>query len=282
MTDQRSILVTTELPVTRPGGGFDSACSLGATRLGADISPFVDLTEFHMTQPVFRPHPHAGFSAVTYLFEDSLGSFRNRWSKGDTDLIPPGSLHWTQAGSGMLHEEVPVEPGVDCHGVQMFVKLAAAEELSPPRAFHLDPDDIVELTPATGARVRLLAGTYAEVDAGIPISNSLTFAEVHLQPGAVIELPAPSHHNAFVFVQVGSIATGGHVLTPRHAAAFAHDGDVISIVAEATSSFLFGAGPGLDEPIHSSGPFMMSTPERLAEAADAHRRGDMGRLDPSF
>jgi hypothetical protein len=44
----------------------------------------------------------------------------------------------------------------------MFVKLAADDELSPPEAFHLDPDDIVELTPEPGVRIRLLAGTLGE------------------------------------------------------------------------------------------------------------------------
>lgn len=278
----RTILSAARLPHDRPGGGFDRAVSLSARTLGVDLSPFVDLTEFHMSQPVFRPHPHAGFSAVTYMFEDSPGSFRNRWSKGPDDLITPGSLHWTQAGSGMVHEEVPVAAGVTCHGLQMFVKLAAADELSPPEAFHLAPDEIVELVPADGVRIRVLAGTYGDVTAGIGIRNRLTLAEVHLDEGADVTLPAEGALNAFVMVQAGTVATAGVALEAGHAAAFADDGDVVRVAAGPRSSFLFGAGAPLGEPLHARGSFIMSSAERLAEAERAYRRGDMGFLDPSF
>ncbi|MFB2920991.1 MULTISPECIES: pirin family protein [Aerosakkonema] len=90
-------------------------------QLGVSLDPFLNLVDFHMSQPTFKPHPHAGFSAVTYMFEDSEGAFINRDSLGDRSRIAPGDLHWTQAGSGMLHEEVPERAGVDCHGLQMFV-----------------------------------------------------------------------------------------------------------------------------------------------------------------
>jgi redox-sensitive bicupin YhaK (pirin superfamily) len=68
--------------------------------IGDDLSPFVDLTLFDMSQPVFRPHPHAGFSAVTYMLESSAGTFRNRWTAGPDELISPGTIHWNTGGIG--------------------------------------------------------------------------------------------------------------------------------------------------------------------------------------
>ncbi|WP_088318155.1 pirin family protein [Kineosporia sp. R_H_3] len=74
------------------------------------LDPFLSITDFRMSRPTFAPHPHAGFSAVTYMFRDSAGSFRNRDSLGDVSLIGPGDLHWTQAARGMMHEEIPTSP----------------------------------------------------------------------------------------------------------------------------------------------------------------------------
>ena len=37
------------------------------------MSPLVLVDHFVMTGPTFAPHPHAGISAVTLLFEDSQG-----------------------------------------------------------------------------------------------------------------------------------------------------------------------------------------------------------------
>lgn len=282
MATARTIASHVTLRVDHPSPGFETAISLNTGSIGHDLSPFVDLTEFEMSQPVFRPHPHAGFSAVTYLFEDSPGSFRNRWSKGGDALIGPGSLHWTQAGAGMMHEEVPTEPGTTCHGLQMFVKLAAADELTPPEAFHLDAHEIVELAPSDGVRIRILAGRLGTTSAGIAIRNDLAFAEVHLAAGAEVVLPAPADHTAFVFVQRGGVRGGDTAIVGGDAAAFADDGDRVALSATDATSFLFGAGRPLREAAIARGPFIMSTAERLDEAAASFRRGDMGRLDPSF
>jgi redox-sensitive bicupin YhaK (pirin superfamily) len=278
----RSIAASGSLSVNVPGNGFDRAISLSERALGANISPFVDLTEFVMSQPVFRPHPHAGFSAVTYMFEDSPGSFINRWSKGGSELIGPGSLHWTQAGVGMMHEEIPTDPGIDCHGLQMFVKLAAADELSPPEAFHLDATKVKEINDQEGVRIRLLAGSAFGQHAGIAVRNTLVLLDVHLQAGATVELRAPSAENAFVFLQAGTAKIGDLELHQHQAAVFTHDGDTVTVTASAPTSFLFGSGLPLHEPMFAQGPFMMSTRDRLIEANAAFQRGDMGYLKPSF
>lgn len=45
----------------------------------------------------------------------------------------------------MLHEEIPVAPGVDCEGLQIFVKLPDSDELSSPSAFHLNEEQLPAL-----------------------------------------------------------------------------------------------------------------------------------------
>ena len=56
--------------------------------------------EFRVTGRPFPPHPHAGFSAVTYVLEDSEGKLRSRDSLGNDLVTGPGGIVWTQAGSG--------------------------------------------------------------------------------------------------------------------------------------------------------------------------------------
>lgn len=168
----------------------------------------------------------------------------------------------------------------------MFVKLAADDELTEPAAFHLEPDEVSELTPHPGVRLRLLAGRLDGTDAGIDILQELTFAEVHLVPGTDVTVPAALGHNAFVYVQNGTVITDSTEVTAGGAAVFAHDGDHITISAPTdnagTTSFLFGSGPPLDIDLYTSGPFIMSSPERLEAADAAYRNGDMGHLTSSF
>ena len=47
----RSVRRAAALPVTSPGGGFDRSVSLHASVIGDELSPFVDLTLFDMSNP---------------------------------------------------------------------------------------------------------------------------------------------------------------------------------------------------------------------------------------
>jgi redox-sensitive bicupin YhaK (pirin superfamily) len=277
----RSVRRAAALPVTSPGGGFDRSVSLHASVIGDELSPFVDLTLFDMSQPVFRPHPHAGFSAVTYMLESSAGTFRNRWTAGPDELIGPGAIHWTRAGSGMMHEEVPTVPGIPCRGIQMFVKLPADRELDEPRAFHLDTDQVREVIAEPGVRIRVLAGAFNGTPSPLGLPDELTYCDVHLDQGMRATLPAPPSWNAFVFVLHGDIDVGDARITGPAAATFERDGDVVEVEAVTASNLLFCAGPPTG-PYVAGGPFIMSSPERLAAARHRFETSAMGHLSPSF
>ena len=53
------------------------------------------------------PHPHRGFSPVTFIFE---GSVRHQDSIGNTVVISEGGTQWMHAGNGIVHSE---RPGID-------------------------------------------------------------------------------------------------------------------------------------------------------------------------
>lgn len=276
----RSVQKVHSAPLDQPAAGFRTR-NFGPTNLGFGMDPFVNLDEFVMTRPVFRAHPHAGFSAVTYMFEDSEGTFLNRWSKGDDQLIGPGAVHWTQAGAGMFHEEVPIETGPSCHGLQMFVKLPAALELSSPQAFHMDSDEVPEVH-GDGSRARVLAGAHAGVRSPMAIANELTWLDVHLDAGATFSAPSPPDHSAIVVVVRGEIAIAEQDIDAHDGVLLAPDGDDIELHAVGDADVLVFTGPPLRERFLSAGPFMMSTQQRLDDAVDRMGSGDMGRLEPSF
>ncbi len=66
----RSILERIDTPWHSFRGGDSGAWMLHPPDAHA-LDPVISVDHFRMSQPTFAPHPHAGFSAVTYLFEDS-------------------------------------------------------------------------------------------------------------------------------------------------------------------------------------------------------------------
>jgi redox-sensitive bicupin YhaK (pirin superfamily) len=275
----RAVVASATLPEHRMTPAF---ASFGLRSLpGFSLDPFLNLDDFRMSEPTFPPHPHAGFSAVTYMFEDSSGAFVNRDSLGDRSRIGPGSLHWTQAARGMMHEEIPEVRGVVSHGLQMFVNLSAAHEQAAPRAFHLDAHEVPEVH-LDGARVRVLAGAIASVAS--PLTELLTpilLLDVHLTSAARVALPV-AEPTCFALVLAGSGTAAGTPIAAHHAVGFARDGDEVTFEAGADGlHLLLAAGTPIGEPVVFGGPFALTTRERLEEAKIRYQRGEMGRLDPS-
>jgi redox-sensitive bicupin YhaK (pirin superfamily) len=198
----KTIQVATAKPISH-GPGFQ-AFSVGQQNLGSAIVPFLQLDHYFMSQPTFAEHPHQGFSAVTYMFEDSAGSFFNEDSQGDRSTIAPGDLHWTQAGSGIRHNETPIEPGKICHGIQMFVDLPTIDKTLPGKAFHLTADQIpVYITP-DGARVRVVVGAANGVTSPLQISTRIRFLDVQLPTDGTIVHELATDESAFLLVVKGS------------------------------------------------------------------------------
>jgi redox-sensitive bicupin YhaK (pirin superfamily) len=270
-----------ELSSSSPSAGF-SAIGLRAHQI--DLDPFLNVDLFHMSQPTFPPHPHAGFSAVTYMLPESRGSFTNRDSLGDQSIIGPGAVHWTQAARGMMHEEIPSSPGTDCWGFQIFVNLSVEHQMLPPRAFHADRNEI-PVVQQGGARVAVVAGRVGEQSSPLhSLATPVSLFDLDLQANARLELPIPRLQNAWLFAIAGSATVSdGTAVVERQALGFEQDGDTIELLAgPAGFRALVGAGHPLRQAVSWSGPFAMATREAVL---DAHRRfanGEMGSLRRSF
>ncbi|MFM2304421.1 MAG: hypothetical protein RLZZ135_1833 [Cyanobacteriota bacterium] len=199
---RQAIEVVQANPFTH-GQGFQ-AYSVNQKNLGTEIAPFLQLDHYFMTQPTFAEHPHQGFSAVTYMFEDSEGSFFNEDSQGNRSTIAPGDIHWTQAGSGIRHNETPIEPGKMCHGIQMFVDLPVVDKSLPAKAFHLTAAQIPVHTTDAGGRVRVVVGDANGLTSPLNISTKIRFLDVILPANSSIDHEIAADESVFLLAVKGS------------------------------------------------------------------------------
>jgi redox-sensitive bicupin YhaK (pirin superfamily) len=266
------------------GEGFRSRKLTSAC--GVELDPFLSFEHFHMRDPTFAPHPHAGLAAVTYLFERSEGSLLSRESSGETRRIGPGAVRVMEAARGMMHEESPLTRGRDCHGMQILVNLAAIDKRGAPRVLHLDPHQIPSIAPRPGVRVRVVSGREGEACSPLTPRTPFTLLDVLLAPGASLAHAIARDEAAFVV----SLHGGGEVgppesaarLGPHMAAALARGGDQVTVRAGASGwHVLLAAGRPLGETVVLEGPFAMTSREEIADAWARHTRGEMGALTPS-
>lgn len=248
--------------------------------MGSDfpIEPFLVFTEFRMNRPVFGPHPHAGISVMTYLLPDSEIGFINRDSNGDHSRIEPGGLHITQAGRGIHHDEFPERQGAEAHGFQIWINHAEKDRLAVPKAMHAAASQLPEVQ-TDDYKVRILHGMFQGQSPAHQMLTDVTLLHVFLNAGKRIVLEAAEM--AFVYSLQGGGTAGTMPFSAQNLLNFSAEGDSLEIVADENGcEFMFGTGRPLREPIVYGGPFVMTTPEQMADARRRHGRGEMGKLLP--
>jgi redox-sensitive bicupin YhaK (pirin superfamily) len=290
-------LKTIAAVVPMPYHGFDAHSGAHMLRVNPEaISPFIGIDSYTMPQPFFGPHPHAGMSAVSLMLPEADGGFINRDSLGDHSLIRPGDLHWTQAGRGMMHEEIPSEPGKAARGMQVFVNLKREHKQAEPAAFKVKHEDM-PVVQVAGGSVRVVAGSFQ--DQSSPITQDarwltrVNMLDVTLEPGASVDVPVAAGDNAFFVTRSGAVFLENH----EEKQGLAHtESAPLAIIFEASDALqvaritaggerlrgVFFSGTPIREPMFSGGPFMGNTADDIAAYKRAFARGEMGHLERSF
>src|SRR4051794_17535034 len=184
---------TVIVPRARDLGSFEVRRALPSDKRQM-VGPFIFFdqmgpSEFLLGQGMdVRPHPHIGLSTVTYLFD---GEIMHRDSLGTELPIRPGELNWMTAGRGITHSERTGaglrQTGSKLFGIQAWVALSAKDEESPPAFEHYEAEELPLLT-GEGKSVRLIAGEAFGVRSPVRTSSPMVYADVTLEPGAVLPL----------------------------------------------------------------------------------------------
>jgi redox-sensitive bicupin YhaK (pirin superfamily) len=261
--------------------GFDckelKTQDLMVSAVGELIDPFLVISLFEMTAPVFPPHPHAGFSVATYIFPESEIGFWNQDTLGNRNLIPPGDLHLTVAGAGVMHEETVTRSGRSALGLQIWIDHNDADREVVPAALHLSAKDVPTLD-RDGVVRRVLLGLSGGVTSPLAPPLSARIIDMDLRAGAVLDEPVPPGENAFAVIRAGRIETASGPAGPG-TAVFAH-GDHLRLTAQSDSRLTLFGGPPLRHAVLPTGPFVASTETQARAFRARSSAGGMGRLNP--
>ncbi|MBN8949872.1 pirin family protein [Rhizobium sp. 60-20] len=263
------------------GTGF-SATRFRHTGFTTNVSPFVLVDHYHMRARTFGPHPHAGFSSVTLAFEDCVGEVVSRDSVGHKASIRAGDLHWTLAGSGIVHSQEPEAEGVSFHGLQIFVNLPERLKLARPASWLL-PADRIPTMQERGAIVRVVAGSYKGLQSPAELPQPLTVLDAGLAPDATLVVPLPKDWNAIVIAISGTTmidASAECTLAAGEAVSLSStqvDGD-FQLRALDRARVVVLAAAAIQEPVMEHGPFIGNAQDQLALYEACFRRGEFGAI----
>ena len=230
-----------------------------------------------MKGPVFPPHPHAGFSVATYIFPESQIGFWNQDTLGNVNRIPPGALHVTVVGAGVMHEETVTRSGRSATGLQIWMDHAATDREVAPRGIHLAAADVPTVS-AQGVTRRVLIGASGGVASPVDAPVTAKLVDVDLAPGAALREEVPEGETGFAIVRSGQVETAEGV-AGAGSAVFAANGSLTLTARDAARLTVFGGRP-LRRPFLPAGPFVASDEAQARAFRARFATGGMGRLTP--
>ena len=271
---------TVVVPRSRDLGGFEVRRVL-PSREKRMVGPFVFFDQ--MGPAAFgdghgldvRPHPHIGLATVTYLFE---GLIVHRDSLGTEQVIRPGDVNWMTAGRGIVHSErsddITRQRGGRLSGIQSWVALPLELEETGPAFVHVGQSDL-PTDEGDGISLRLIAGSFAGRRSPVATASETLYADVRLEPGARLVVPAGFEERA-IYPVSGAVVIGGARFDPRHLLVLKPGADVLVEAAQPSRLMLLGGEP-MDGPRHIWWNFVSSSRERIEQAKADWKEG---RFEP--
>jgi len=267
------------------GSGF-TAMTFKEKDYSGSMDPLVMVDHYRMTAPTFGPHPHAGLSAVSVLFEDSEGLFHNRDSLGNDFDLMPGDLYWLKAGAGVIHDESPRQ-GAKIHGLQVFVNLPSADKKSEPSYLHVRAQDM-PVYEEHGRRIRIVLGETNGISGQQAPVSPMTILDGRIDAQSTFSHQLKGGENAWLYAIKGeldmAICEQEINLLAGQSIAISSSGETsfntvrVSNSGNQQAHFALFAGKPIAEDFIQKGPFVMNTEVEIAQVEADFAAGKLGHL----
>jgi redox-sensitive bicupin YhaK (pirin superfamily) len=260
---ERKVQKILERQLTLEGAGVKLERVLGNDK-NSTLDPFLLLDHFGSDNPKdyikgFPWHPHRGMETVTYMW---TGEVEHGDSLGNKGVIKLGDVQWMTAGSGIIHQEMPLKYDGLLQGFQLWVNLPAKKKMIEPKYRGIEREQI-PVIQQNGLKIKVIAGRANGIDGPVrDLAIGIEYLDVELAAGKTFEHDTPRNHTVFAYVVNGSIKVHEKVVTFGHCAVFG-EGDEVRISSKEGARFLFVSGEPLKEPVAWRGPIVMNTQEEL-------------------
>ena len=231
------------------------------------------------------PHPHRGFSPVTFVI---AGDVHHRDSRGNSQIAKAGEVQWMHAGAGIVHSERPSENLLKNKGrqeiIQLWINSPAKNKMKVPDYYHLSKDKIPRIsTPDDLTDLKLISGDYKGLKGKIKGQSDLLVLWGKSKPDASCTIKIPKGFNAFLYLIKGAVHLEAYgLLSAEHLVIFDKEGEQVVLKADFESEYLLLAGNPIDEKIEQYGPYVMNNQTQIMEAMRDYQMGKMGVLIEDF
>ncbi len=227
------------------------------------------------------PHPHRGFSPVTFVIN---GEVHHRDSRGNNQIAKKGEVQWMNAGAGIVHSERPSENLVKTKGkqevIQLWVNSPANKKMEQP-LYQFASEAAMPTFLSDDKRIshKLVAGTYNGLKSTLKTASELLIIWATAEAGGKQVLQVPTHYNTALYLISGELNIAGYGITaPQSLVVFDNNAENIAVTAKTNAAFLLLAGVPLNEKLVQHGPYVMNSETEILRAMRDYQMGKMGVL----
>lgn len=229
------------------------------------------------------PHPHRGFSPVTFVIE---GEVHHRDSRGNNQIAKAGELQWMNSGAGIIHSERPSQELVDNNGKQDFIQLwintPADKKMLQPEYQYLTREDFEHIVSKDGLiDNKLVAGQYNSKRSKLKIQSPVMILWSQAQKGGIDTYTIEKEYNVMIYLIKGLIQIKNYGPVEEKSLVVFNDNDTsnaIQIESRKDSQYLILSGKAIEEPLVQHGPFVMNNQTEILQAMRDYQMGKMGVL----
>ncbi len=251
------------------------------------FDPFLLMDEFGSAEASdyiggFPPHPHRGFSTITYMLQ---GKMEHRDHMDNVGLLQDGDVQWMTAGKGVIHSEMPKQTEGKMRGFQIWLNLAPEDKLQPANYEDVAKEKIPTYD-VEEVHVKAIAGEaningkavkgYFQVEKTQPV-----YLDIHLPPSSEASIELVNKTTVLTYVYQGDISLGENATASQvnilnrleNPSSTENAHVLIKNNSLNESRVIVLAGEPLKEPIAQYGPFVMNKMEEIDQALRDYRTG---------
>lgn len=232
-----------------------------------DFDPFLMLDAFDSKNPDdyvrgFPWHPHRGIETITYLISGRIEHMDSLGNKGE---ITDNYCQWMTAGSGIMHQEMPLE-SPQMLGFQLWLNLPKVNKMCQPAYHDIDQTKIPKIQEEN-ALIHLISGAYLGHEA--PAQGDYVKAmimDVELKADTPWEYLSKPEDTLFIYIFYGKAILPhdqNKELSDRQAVLFDNGNKLVIKAGNENLRFALFSAKALSEPIAWGGPIVMNTREEL-------------------
>ncbi|MBL1279847.1 MAG: pirin family protein [Fluviicola sp.] len=227
------------------------------------------------------PHPHSGFSPVTFVID---GEIHHRDSRGNNQVAKKGEVQWMNSGSGIVHSERPSDAIAKAAGstkiIQLWINSPAVTKKEAPYYNHVSEKNLPTFFSEDKlVRSKLITGEYNNISGAMKGDSDLLILWNNAKKEGKQNLTIDDKYHLMIYIISGEIRVAGHgVVDPESLVLFENSGAKVEITANSDAEYLVLAGVPIKENVVQHGPFVMNTETEIMEAMRDYQMGKMGVL----